>query len=506
MFENILTKDSVSFKDLEEIAFKIACEIANEILRNMLEEYDKMLMNSRDAKIYRHKGTATTTIKAKTGLVEYTRTKYLIKNEDGTNRCVYLTDEILKIKEIGQISGGIIDLVVKNISEVSYRVCAEMINNMTGLSISEVAVWNIVQKLGEEIKQYEREKVEAHQNDKLKAGEKETPIIYQEADGIMIYTQGKDRKKQIEKYKEEHPNEEIPKKVRNVELKLGMTYEGWKEVGKNRYALVGKEYVSGYMSGEEMANITNANLHSKYNMSKVELRVLNSDGGSWIKKLLTRKAIYQADSYHLKEKINTHVRDIEDAEILKTMFYKKEYPKMIEYVEELKYKYDGEAQEVEKLEELKKYLIKRKTDMKRYKDYEGVKEKLKGYSKATGLKYRNMGCQESNNYCRLTRRMKKKRMSWSKNGSENIAKVITTYASESCTDIIKHLNIQLLPESYIEYAKRYISEIEQNVKEMKKQKTRKTMQVYTFKQGSLSGYPKLNKILENKAISELIYR
>ena len=40
--------------------------------------------------------------------------------------------------------------------------------------------------------------------------------------------------------------------------------------------------------------------------------------------------------------------------------------------------------------------------MKRYKDYEGVREKLKGYSKKTGLKYRTMGCQESNNYFRLT--------------------------------------------------------------------------------------------------------
>ena len=34
MFENILTKETISFKDLEEIAFKIACEFANEILRN----------------------------------------------------------------------------------------------------------------------------------------------------------------------------------------------------------------------------------------------------------------------------------------------------------------------------------------------------------------------------------------------------------------------------------------------------------------------------------------
>lgn len=269
MFENILTKNSVSFKDLEEIAFKIACEFANEILRNMLEEYDKKLMDTRDTKVYRHKGKETTTVKAKTGLVEYTRTKYITKNEDGTNKCIYLTDELLNIKEMGQVSGGIIDLVIKNISEVSFRVCAEMINNMTGLSISGVAIWNIVQKLGEEIKQYEKEKVEAHQNDKLQAGEKETPVIYQEADGIMIYTQGKDRKEQIENYKKKHPNEEVPKKVRNVELKLGMTYEGWKEIEKNRYALVGKEYVAGYMSGDEMANITNANLHSKYDMSKV---------------------------------------------------------------------------------------------------------------------------------------------------------------------------------------------------------------------------------------------
>ena len=116
MFENILTKDSVSFKDLEEIAFKIACEFENEILKNMLEEYDKQVMDSRD-----------------------TRTKYITKNEKGKNKCIYLIDEMLNIKE----------------------------------------------------------KVEVFQKDKLKTGEKETPTIYQEADGIMIYTQGKDRKEQM---------------------------------------------------------------------------------------------------------------------------------------------------------------------------------------------------------------------------------------------------------------------------------------------------------------------
>ena len=110
MFENILTKENVTFKDLEEIAYKIACEFANEILRNMLKAYDKQVMNNRDTSIYRHKGKETTTIKAKTGLVQYSRTKYITKNEDGTNKCVYLTDELLHIKEMGQVSGGIIEL------------------------------------------------------------------------------------------------------------------------------------------------------------------------------------------------------------------------------------------------------------------------------------------------------------------------------------------------------------------------------------------------------------
>jgi hypothetical protein len=77
--------------------------------------------------------------------------------------------------------------------------------------------------------------------------------------------------------------------------------------------------------------------------------------------------IYQADSYHLKEKINTQVKEKEDADKLKEMFWEKEFSQMIEYVEELKYKYDGEYKEVEKLKELQKYLEKRKDSMKRYK-------------------------------------------------------------------------------------------------------------------------------------------
>lgn len=50
----------------------------------------------------------------------------------------------------------------------------------------------------------------------LNKEKKEIAVLYQEADGVMIYTQGKDRKKQYDEYKKEHTNEEVPKKTRRL--------------------------------------------------------------------------------------------------------------------------------------------------------------------------------------------------------------------------------------------------------------------------------------------------
>ena len=55
-------------------------------------------------------------------------------------------------------------------------------------------------------------------------------------------------------------------------------------------------------------------------------------------------------------------------------------------------------------------------------------------------------------------------MSWKEKSATNLAKVITTYASESCKDIFEYLKVKVLPESFKEYAEKYIKEIEDNIK------------------------------------------
>mgnify|MGYP004525071097 FL=1 len=51
---------------------------------------------------------------------------------------------------------------------------------------------NVVQTIGEKINDIENRKIELLDKDAL-SGEIETPVLFQEQDGIHLYMQGKDR-------------------------------------------------------------------------------------------------------------------------------------------------------------------------------------------------------------------------------------------------------------------------------------------------------------------------
>ena len=301
----------------------------------------------------------------------------------------------------------------------------------------------------------------------------------------------------------------MPKRVRNAELKLGITYEGWKKEGKNRYKLVGKEYIAGFMDGDKMAELMQTSLYSKYDIGKIELNVTNSDGASWIQKLVPKNGIYQADQYHVIEKIKQHIKEKEDLDMVLNLYYKREAQGILKYIEELKKKCGGEYEEVKKLDELAGYIEKRKDQLARYNENEEIKKKLKVYNEQTGLLYRNAGCQESNNYCELTRRFKRRRMSWTEKGATNLAKVITTIDSESCNDIFEYIKVDVSVENYKEFVDKHIEEIEENVRKMKELKRLDKTNIkksISITQAIINGPNAFKKILKDKNFSELVYR
>ena len=63
MMKSIVEEKLVSFKTLEQKVFRYVCELAQEITRILLENYDAELAEGRDKSQYRDKGKRMTTIK-----------------------------------------------------------------------------------------------------------------------------------------------------------------------------------------------------------------------------------------------------------------------------------------------------------------------------------------------------------------------------------------------------------------------------------------------------------
>ena len=158
--DTIIKEKGLTFKELEKNIFKDICTIGQEMTRAFLEQYDRKLMKERDRSRYRHKGYRKTTIKTLYGEVEYRRGVYEVIEEDGCKHFVFLLDETLELEHIGFISTNMAELMVKSVTEMSYRQSAEKVTEMTGQTISAMGVWNVIQALGEKVCQDEKELVE----------------------------------------------------------------------------------------------------------------------------------------------------------------------------------------------------------------------------------------------------------------------------------------------------------------------------------------------------------
>lgn len=136
----MITENSVTFKNLEKNIFAWICQNGCQFTQEFLERYDQMLMENRDRKKYRNKGMCQTTVKTVYGEVTYRRTVYETVEKDGVRRFVYLLDETLELANVGLISANMAELLVKGITELSYRECAEKVSEMTGQTISAMGV------------------------------------------------------------------------------------------------------------------------------------------------------------------------------------------------------------------------------------------------------------------------------------------------------------------------------------------------------------------------------
>ena len=428
MMNSMIAETGVTFKELEKNIYAWVCEIGRQFTGEFMERYDKMLMEERDKRRYRHKGLRQTTIKTIYGEVTYRRAVYEVVEEDGFKQYAYLLDETLQLDNVGLISTNMAELLVKGITEMSYRECAAKVSGMTGQSISAMGVWNVIQALGEKVCKEEADLVEEHKKGRIQ-GEKEVPVLFEEADGVYVRLQGKDRKRS---------------RQGKAEVKVGIAYDGWKETGKGRYELPGKVVVAGFEGAKEFHEYREAAIAQKYDLDEVKERILNADGASWIKKVKDKSTCFQLDPFHRNKAVREKIHNGKAVRDIMELLEEEKTEELFEYLELYK---DSlwEDRETEEAEELIRYYRNNEEGLVPYQS-----QGLELPEHPEGLEYRNMGTMENHVWSVIARRMKHNHTSWSRRGGNHLAKILAKKCSGKLYEVTEKLKRPVFEEEKVE--------------------------------------------------------
>jgi hypothetical protein len=192
--EQIIAKGGVSFNDLEQQLFKQLCKAGCGILSEMLQNIDRKIMEERDPSVYENLGFRGTHVDTIMGRVDFKRREYSYYDEEGQKRYKYLLDEEMHLFNVGKMSAALIEVVASQLTVEAYRPAANAVNTMTGITLSHGSIWNITQKLGEVIREDEDRKTALLEAGEI-TGKKEVGVLFEEADGVHLKLQGKDRKR-----------------------------------------------------------------------------------------------------------------------------------------------------------------------------------------------------------------------------------------------------------------------------------------------------------------------
>jgi hypothetical protein len=275
-----------------------------------------------------------------------------------------------------------------------------------------------MQRLGERISEeesYAVKQMDAGQS----AGSREVPVLFEEMDGVWLSMQDAHHKK-----------------MKKQEMKVFTMYEGWnaEQETQNRSTLVEKTMLAGMEKSTEFHEKREACIRKKYNADEIGQRILNGDGGSWINEPYDPETIFQLDRYHIYQEILRKITDKEAQKNIRELFDDEKIDEMLEYIQAYATSVespDKKDKSSQKAKELYSYLYNNKAGLLPYN-----KRGITIPEPAEGIVYKGMGVQETQNCTVITLRMKHRRMRWSVNGANNLAKALYRKENRELIDTI----------------------------------------------------------------------
>ena len=284
-------------------------------------------------------------------------------------------------------------------SNNNYRESARILEEWSAVKISHTSVGNILKRVGMAQAEADKEMIaELEESAELPQSGKEMDYLYAEADGVYVRS---------------------TKKKKHIEVSHALIYEGWDKNGK-RVSLKNPLTILTTEPIDDFWQQTQTIVAHQYKLDQTQI-VTNSDGGAGYAankfqdafSQSTHPIIHQLDEYHIQQAINRTFgfkkcdwkkriqETLKKADLSKFTLYLDTYESMLE-----------EEKQIEKVKSLRSYIINH------WEYITDWRTRLPDHP----MDARGLGAMESNQR-KISFRMKKRGMHWSREGAEAMVKV-----------------------------------------------------------------------------------
>jgi hypothetical protein len=258
---------------------------------------------------------------------------------------------------------------------------------------------------------------------------KKVASLMLEADGIMLSLQRE--------------------RTRKAEVKVGIAYEGWKPVGRDRFATVGKTIYSDVAGTDEYWAGLTLKLQGKYELSEVHSIILGGDGASWIKEGTEHfGGTFQLCRYHLNREL-THALGHDRQEARTVLGYCERGEVELACCALGRARDRARGEQAERIDRVRNYIEANVAGLRDYRLALGEE----------GRKLRRTGAMEGNVDKLVARRMKNQGMSWKVKGIRRMLCVRFLHLEGKLKDTINWHEDQKLPAIPTRKARQVIDKV-----------------------------------------------
>ena len=271
----------VQREEVEGCLGRLVRGVGQRVLGGVIQVLDDQLAQEVPAG-WRNVGTEARWMVSSLGTIRYRRRIYVDEQEQRRKP----VDELFGLQRYGRLSGRVQEIGASLASQATYRLAAEQLSYLTGTEIGPSSLQRMVWAIGERIEageEAQRRRV-FEGGEELEDGQVDAPVLYGESDGVWIHLQQEAK--------------------RSAEVRLAVLSTGRSGVGKDRYRLENKHWMTALeVDGLSWQEQILQEAHLTYDLKTTQVLISGGDGNRWVRHSFDRLELPQyfvLDRFHLQ--------------------------------------------------------------------------------------------------------------------------------------------------------------------------------------------------------------